>query len=102
MMGGGGRMWGTGYGSGWLMKHPGAFAGWQTLRTKQISQVHAWWTKYHAHPFSTTAQNALHDHALASQDAGPDLHEQPPSRAAHAWSYRGWMGLGGTWGGWGW
>jgi hypothetical protein len=102
MMGGDATMWGTGYGSGWLMKHPAAFAGWQTLRTRQISQVRAWWTKYHAHPLSTAAQNALT--AMRAHHKTQDLTFMSSHHVSNntAWSYRGWMGLGGTWGGRGW
>jgi hypothetical protein len=103
MMGGmGGMMWGTGYGAGWLMRHPGAFSGWQTLRAKQLGQVQAWWTKYHAHPFSTAAKDALA--TMRSHHKTQDLTFLKKHNVSNntAWSYRGWMGLGGTWGGWGW
>jgi hypothetical protein len=102
MMGGGWTMWGTGYGTGWLLTHATAFDRWQTLRAKQMSQVSTWWTTYRAQPFSTAAQSALT--AMRSRHRTQDLTYMSNHHitSGSAWSYRGWMGLGGTWGGWGW
>jgi hypothetical protein len=102
MMGSGQMMWGTGYGSGWLLQHPAAFAGWQQMRARQISQVSAWWSHHRAQPFSAAAQKtltAMRSHHKTQALAYMRGHHVSGSTA---WSYRGWMGLGGTWGGWGW
>lgn len=99
---GGWTMWGTGYGTGWLVKHPAAFAAWQTLRARQVSHVRSWWMKYRSAPYGTAAQNALK--AMRARHKAQDLTYMSDHHVTSgtAWSYRGWMGLGGTWGGFGW
>jgi hypothetical protein len=99
---GGGMMWGTGYGTGWLMKHPAGFAAWQTLRAKQMSDVHGWWMKHRAQPSGAAAQLALT--TMRAHHKAQDLTymRQRHISSGSAWSYRGWMGMGGTWGGFGW
>jgi hypothetical protein len=110
MMGGGGswdssRMWGTGYGAGWMMGHPKAFAAWLHLRAKQQAGVGAWWTANSSAPTSTAAQTALttmRSHHRAQIRSFFKHHGLSATKTRMRFGAGGWMGLGGMWGGWGW
>ena len=99
---GGGMMWGSITGGGWLMQHPTAFGDWQTMRARQLTQVGSWWAKYRAHPLSTTAAKAMTSMRGRHKTQDLAFMTNHGVSSGTAWSYRGWMGMGGSWGGFGW
>ncbi len=95
-------MWGTGFGGGWLLRHPGAFADWIDLRLSTVNDVKAWFAQYSADPFSTTAQMALQTLRTEQRAEVVKFFSDHGITLRAKWGCGGWMGLGGMWGGFGW
>jgi hypothetical protein len=109
MMGGGswdaGHMWGSGYGAAWMTSHTNGMGQWLAMRGRQMGAMHAWWQHHRAVPGSGPAQAALK--TLSGRQRAQvrrfyRQHHLSTSFAMMRAGAGGWMGLGGTWGGFGW
>jgi len=99
------HMWGTGYGVGWLTRHPGAMGVWLHLHRVQQAAIAGWWKGNSSNPTSTAAQTALtvmRQHHRAQVRTFLRHHHLRATTARMLFGAGGWMGLGGMWGGWGW
>ena len=99
------HMWGSGYGTEWMMGHVAGFGQWLDLRGKQTAEVTAWMQQYQGAPRSTGAATALKHmtaHHRAEVRSFFKQHHLPTGSAMMRSGAGGWMGLGGMWGGWGW
>ena len=109
MMGGGGwdanHMWGTGYGTEWMMSHPAGFGRWLTMRAQQMTAANAWWQQNSSAPGSPAAQAALKtlsSHQRSQVRTFYRHNNLPANGTTMGYGAGGWMGLGGMWGGFGW
>jgi hypothetical protein len=99
------HMWGSGYGASWMTGHRSGFRQWIALRARQTAAVTAWQQSYAGNLTGSAAQTALQSmrtHMRTQVKSFYRNHGMTATTTRMRYGAGGWMGLGGTWGGWGW